>query len=168
MLGLFPSTPSANPLGRVYLSDCSAHAIATGTAEVVLKTFSITAANVSIPANSVIVVRTLWTFTNSSNAKSLRVRIGAAGAGLTGTQVLNITATTTATTARDVVLYVRSTSSQLSVSTGALTHEASNANAIQTAAIDLTANWEIAITGQPATNGETVQLEAASLEIVVP
>ncbi len=153
---------------RLWTSDCSAHAISSGTAEVVLKTFSVTAANVSIAANSVILVRAQWTYTNSGNNKTMRVRIGAAGAGTGGTAMSTMIATTSATSGRDTVIYVRGTSSQLSNTGGLFLHEGLASGAMIAAAIDLTANWEIALTGQPASGGETVQLEAASLELIVP
>lgn len=150
-------------------SDCSAHAVSSGTSETILKTHSITAASIPVAANSLIRIHALWTYTNSANAKTVRVRIGAAGAGTGGTIVFSAAPTTTATIARDVYLFVRSTSSQVCTPLSAATHEtAASVAAAVTPAIDLTANWEIAITGTTASSGETITLEASAVTIETP
>lgn len=153
---------------RLTASDCGAHAVSTGTSETVLKTFSFTAANLpTISANSNIIVRTLWTYTNSANNKTLRARIGAAGAGTGGSALWAQINTTSATAGRDLVIFVRATNSEV-MSPLSASHEGTSTVALTTTAIDLTANWEIALTGQTASSGETIQLEATSVEIMTP
>jgi hypothetical protein len=154
---------------RLATSDCAAHAVSTGVSETILKTFSFTAASLpTIGAGSIIRVQTLWTCTNSGNNKTLKIRIGAASAGTGGTALRSAVLTTTATLGTDVVLFVRSTSSQLCTVAGLTVHEGGSTSAPISAAIDLTANWEIAITGQTASSGETIQLEGAMVEILIP
>jgi hypothetical protein len=153
---------------RILASDCAVHAHTGDTAETVLTTLSVTAATNAVPANSVLVLRTMWTYTNSANNKTLRGRIGAAGAGTGGTSIMGVVNTTTATMQREAVVYVRSTSSQLCFPAAATTNQGTSSTAIITPAIDLTANWEIAITDQNASAAESSQIEAAVLEAWVP
>lgn len=155
---------------RLAASDASAHSVVTGTAETVLKTFSFTAANLPVIAtNSIIAIHTLWTITGSVNSKTLRVRIGAAAAGTGGTGAMQAITTTAGniTFNRTVYIYCRGASSQIIPNLSA-TAEGFTNSAVATAAIDLTANWEICITGQTASSGETIQLEASAVEIQIP
>lgn len=164
--GTLATAPAWFPM--VIGADCSAHAVSTGTAETVLKTFSFAAADIPIVANSIIVVHTIWTITNSANNKTLRARIGAAGAGTAGTAIMGVVQTTSATYARDTEVFVRATNSQMFHVITLTGHEGGNAGVMPTAAIDLTADWEIAITGQTASSGETIQLEAAMVRVLIP
>lgn len=164
--GSLSAAPAWFPM--VIGADCSAHAVSSGTSETILKTFSFTAADIPIVADSIIVVHTLWTLTNSGNNKTLRIRIGTAGAGTAGTAYLNTVQTTNTIVARDAYIFVRGTSSQVGFAQGNTAHEGVGTGAMITSAVDLTANWEIALTGTTASSGETIQLESAMVRVLIP
>ncbi len=152
---------------RLVASDCSNHNT-TSAGETVLKTFSFNSAQGTlIPANSLIYVSTLWSCTSSGNNKAIKVRIGATGAGTGGTSMFAATFTTSVTIARDVLIFVRSSSSQLATGIAGTGHEGSNAGALATGAIDLTAGFDICVDGAVA-GSETLNLEAATVFVMTP
>jgi hypothetical protein len=157
-----------SPKSYLIACDASTHSVTGTLSETVLKTISVTAASYPIAANSVINVRSLWSFTNSANNKNLRIRIGAAGAGTGGTAMVSQGFTTAATYGRDCPIFVRSTSSEIAAAGVGGSNQFSSTAALTTAAIDLTANWEIAATGILGNTGETITLEAISVEVTTP
>lgn len=119
-------------------------------------------ATVTVPGgllgpNGGLQIWTLWSYTNSANNKVCRVRAG----GLAGTQFRAVVQTTTASL-HDLCL-IRNQNSQ-SVQVGWISASAggvgAHANALVTAAIDTSADWDLVLTGQKANAGETLTLQA--------
>lgn len=121
-----------------------------------------TLATITVPAgamgaNGSATVEALFSYTNSANAKTLRIRFG-------GTQMVSIAATTTVSTRLQIRIHNRNaTNSQVSV--GFSPGFGSSTGPVITAAIDTTAAVNITITGQLASAGETITLESHAAEI---
>ncbi len=110
-------------------------------------------------ANGVIEIETLWTYTNSANAKNIRVRFG----GTSGTLFLNTAPTTTY--GLQNVCYIRNagaTNSQKGFVAASGSHygTASGTPWPTTGAIDTTAAQGLIIGGQLTNTGETITLDA--------
>lgn len=127
-----------------------------------------TLATVTVPAgamgaNGQLRIWTLWTFTNSANVKTLRVRFG----GISGTQYFNL-ATTTNATANEVhfICNRNSQSSQIGGQGSSSSIFATSTNANTTSAVDTSAQTTLVITGQKASSGETLTLEAYSVDLL--
>lgn len=119
-------------------------------------------ATVTVPGgllgpNGGLQIWTLWNYTNSGNNKVCRVRAG----GISGTAFRALVQTTTASL-HDVCL-VRNQNSQ-SVQVGWIAASAggvgAHANALVTATLDTSADWDLVISGQKANSGETLTLQA--------
>lgn len=129
-------------------------------------------ASVTIPggvmgANGILRVLTLWTFTSDAiNSKTLRVRFG----GIGGTQYLNFAATSTV--ALQGICMIRNRNAE----NAQIGFAANNNNPFNTAistanptsAVDTTVNSTLVITGQKASAGNTLTLEAYTVELLVP
>lgn len=135
----------------------------TGTAnETVLATIAF-AAN-SLGSTGSIEVLAMSANNNSGNNKTLRVRIGASGAGTGGTVMSAVTVTTTLALKTFTDIFNRGlANSQIGgLNNGSL---GSAAAALNTAAIDTTAAFEVVITGQLADSGDNMILEAYRVKL---
>jgi hypothetical protein len=106
-------------------------------------------------------ILTMWSFTNSVNNKTLRVRLG----GIGGTIHMSVIKTTTTAfrVMTDIInrgLNNSQVGSSLGVDAAAVT-----AVTFATGAIDLSAASSIVITGQKATAGETLTLDGYGIEV---
>lgn len=120
-----------------------------------------TLATISVPggamgANGVIQIFTSFSVTNSSNNKTLRIRIG----GISGTEFFNLVLTTNASSGRFTTI---ANQNSASAQTGLVS--VSNANGVgsgtlaaPTATVNTASNFDIVITGQKASSGETLTL----------
>jgi hypothetical protein len=130
------------------------------TAEFVLATISIPAN--SMGANGRLRILTHWSYTNSANSKSLRVRWG----GSSGTVCSSQSVTTTAAFGSECFVQNRNaTNSQvcgMTVSSGLGT------GTINTASQDTTGAIDLVITGQLTNSAESVNLEGYCVELIVP
>lgn len=126
-----------------------------------------TLASITIPggtmgANGRIRLTTLWSTTNSANAKTLRARLG----GLAGTVVFS-TAVTTNQSYRDMrEIGNRNSESSQVAPAGASGGFGASASAIVTSAINTAADVSLVITGQKATAAEILVLETYHVEVV--
>jgi len=113
----------------------------------------------------------LWSFTGSTNSKTMRARLG----GIGGTAYLSAATTT----AGHVSLYDRRiianralTNSQVGLQTTLLTGQTVvdgfSTAASLTSAIDTTALTTLVFTGQKATSGETLTLDSYLVELIIP
>lgn len=124
-------------------------------------------ATITIPtglmtANSQVAITTLWTYTNSSNDKTLRVRLG----GLSGISYLTKVVTTTATSQTRTIIRNRSSaSSQIGFSANQSSYGDST-NAVVTSSINTNAGTTIVITGEKGLGTETLTLESYSVEVI--
>lgn len=140
--------------------DASSTSIAhTGTtAETTLVTTTIPAG--AMGKNGRIVVETYWSYTNSVNDKTLRVKFG-------GTNYRAFVATTT-TNFRDRIAFgnANATNSQIGGLVGSGTAFVNTTNASVTSAVDTTAAVALLITAQLANAGETITLEGYRVELL--
>lgn len=117
---------------------------------------------VTLPADimgphGVVRVETLWSYTNSANTKTLRVRFG----GFTGTSFQLPQPTTTATA--QLLCIIRNTASksaQAGFAPSSSNTYVSSTSAVTTAAIDTARAQDILIGGQLFSAGEFIKLEA--------
>lgn len=152
------------PGGVFYVLAASAvtgMAVTTGTAETTLATVPIPAG--AVGANGVIRITTLWSYTNSANTKTLRVRLG----GIAGTEFCRMSATTTAVVQLMHLIRARnSTSSQVSFGLGATQTFLTTTNAVTSGTVDLSVAQDLVFSGQTATSGEVITLESYVVEIL--
>jgi hypothetical protein len=126
-------------------------------------------ATVQVPANmmganGILRVTTLWTITNSGNNKTLRARLG----GIAGTAFLGATFTTSASV-HDQRLIRNRNAANSQVGFAAINGTGGwgvSSGAVATGAVDTAANQDLVITGQLASAGETITLEAYLVELL--
>lgn len=152
--------------GRVRILGSSA-VLATAPADTnenILATVNIAAGEMGL--NGILRVTTLWTFTNSANAKNLRWRLG----GIGGTAFLDATQTTTATYSdrRDIQNRGAANSQVGWAATATAGGAGASTSAVTTGAIDTSAATTIVITGLKASAGETITLERYLVELLLP
>ncbi len=135
--------------------------VSSGTTEVQLASITIPAG--SMGANGTLRVTTNWSYTNSGNTKTFRVRFG----GSSGTGYLSSTATTTAT-ARDQkeICNNNATNSQKGYNSGFSGTFNTSSSAFSTGSIDTTSSTTVYISGQTASSGETITLESFTVELL--
>jgi hypothetical protein len=138
-------------------------ALTGSTSETILKTISFPAGCLG-PNGQLRISILASAGANNANAKTVRWRLGAAGAGLGGSNFQNYALTSTLT--NNVQRLVTNRNAQNSQ----VTFGASNASfaqaggALQTIAIDTSAAFELVITGQLASAGDTMNLDAWTIE----
>jgi hypothetical protein len=121
-------------------------------------------ATIAIPAgamgpNGQLRVTTQWTYTNSANAKTLRVRFG----GTSGTPYLAQSSTTTASAVfQNRIANRGAANSQIGNSN---TSFGATTGAVVTSAVDTSAAVNLVITGVLANAGDTVTLESYLVEL---
>ena len=153
---LLPQSP------RVLAVSGTAASAAADTLENVLATITIPAG--SIGANGQLWVYTLWSYTNSANIKTMRVRLG----GASGTQALAISQNTSTHFADlRIIQNVNAENSQIFFDRGSVPHPgATSVGTSITAAIDTSAATTLVLSGQKASAGETLTLSAYSVMVV--
>lgn len=131
------------------------------TTETILATIPLAAG--AMGANGIISCTTVWSITNSTNAKTLRGRLG----GLSGTAFQTIAVSTSGQisyrdmrvlqnrNAQNSQIILLSTSESLGAGTAAPT----------TMAVDTSVALDLVFTAQLANSGETITLEAYSVEL---
>lgn len=150
--------------GRLLLAQNSNPISITGTVTDQTGPSGTARAIITIPAGILLAngsaeIETFWTYTNSANAKNLRVRYG----GTSGTSYLNTSPTTT-NCVQNVCIIRNSnaTNSQKGFLAAASSHFGSGAGTT-TSAIDTTATVDIVIGGQLTNTGETITLESYTI-----
>lgn len=126
-------------------------------------------ASIKVPANSMgpngrLRITTLWSWTNSANNKVTRVRLG----GAAGTVFGERTATTTASMqGLTQIVNNGAANAQKGRPIGSLfAPYGDSAGVILTSAIDTTVDTTVYISGQLANSGETITLEAYTVELI--
>lgn len=117
-----------------------------------------TIATAAIPAgamgaNGQVEIISLWTYTNSGNTKTLRIKFG-------GTNFLALATTTTASIQAYTRIANRNNAASQIGHQGSNTGFNAQAGAVLTGAIDTTAAVNITFTAQLASAGETITLES--------
>jgi hypothetical protein len=137
----------------------------TGTgSETALATIAIPAG--AMGANGRLRITAHWTYTNSVNNKTLRIRFGASGAGTGGTLYVSSTATTTAGYRYQLEIANRNAANSQVAFTGATGGWSTSGTGSVTSTIDTTAASEVVISGVLANTGETITLESYQVEII--
>jgi len=154
-MGWFSGVPPA--FHTVAMSNVAVPLTGT-TAETVLATIALPA-NVLGP-NGACKIFAHWSYTNSANTKTMRYRLGAAGAGIAGTSLYGFNRTTQLSDA-----YVLAVGNRNALN-AQLSHVVGVTGAKITAAINTGAAFEIALTGLLAVAGETLTLEAYCVELL--
>ncbi len=148
---------SARNLGGCYIIGQSAVAASVGavTTEATLATITVPAN--ALGANGFIEIITFWTYTNSANNKTKRIRWG----GASGDIMRSLVSTTTITNIINGGWGNRNaTNSQVGfISQTNSNGWSSSTSALMTSAKDTTLSQDIVITGQKASSGETLTLE---------
>lgn len=125
-------------------------------------------ATVTLPAgimgpNGIVRITTLWTVTNSANAKTLKVYFG----GLGGTTYLSVGLTAVASYQPITMIRNRnSVSSQVGSPDAATASISSSTDGVTTSSINTASAVDIVITGTKASAGETISLESYLVELI--
>lgn len=148
-------TISYKLLGVPYILASSGAAVSTtgDTNENILATITIPGG--SVGANGIIEVFTSWSYTNSVNAKTLRVRLG----GAAGPQYLFIAPTTTASLTDMRIIQNRNSASSQVGSHNNFAPLNTTTSALVTSAVNTSAETSIVISGQNGLSSETITLE---------
>lgn len=121
-----------------------------------------TLATITVPAmgpRDILIIRTLWTVTNSVNTKTMRVKFGSFTAYARGETAI-------ASNEKMTIIQNRgATNSQVAWANNA-TGFSTSANANTTGAQDTTGNVTLLITGQNGLAAETITLEAYYVELL--
>lgn len=151
-----------NGLGEGYIPVTLAHsavaASLTGTAA------ETTLASITIPGglmgpNGAVRITTIWSYTNSANNKFARVKFG-------GSLYIGATLTTTAQFHHLIYIANRGvTNSQIGAGNNTIPYGSGTA-ALPISSIDTSQDQVITLTGQLANTGETITLEAYSIEVL--
>lgn len=133
----------------------------TGTTnETTLTTIAVPAGAMGV--NGGVRISGLFSYTNSANGKALRVRFG-------GTAYYGPTVTTTNSAAFLFEIWNRGTAnSQIGPAVTNTVPLGAAAVAPTTSTVDTSATFNITITGQLANSGETITLEAYTVEVLNP
>jgi len=147
--------------GELVVAQSAASSSVTGTvSETTLATYTIPGGMVH--ANGCFEINMLYTYTNSANNKTIRVRLG----GISGTIYYTPIVTTTASAQGFCIIRcANSVSSQkgFGPGTGGISGFGNVATALTTSSVNLNSNSDIVITGQLANSGETITLNVYSI-----
>lgn len=153
------------PRGRVLAASAAAVSGAADTAENILATVNIPGGAMGL--NGMLRVETKWTVTGSANAKTCRVRLGGIGG-----QAYQLTAFGASDIAQHDLTTIANrgaANSQIGrISSAGAGGWGVSTGAHTTASIDTSAATTLVITGQKASAGETLTLEAYLVELIIP
>jgi hypothetical protein len=131
------------------------------TSETALATIAIPAG--AMGANGILRVTTLWSFTNSGNNKTLRVRLG----GIGGKDFFNPVITTNAIIQTQTIIRNRNAqNAQASFAAGMSNAFTTSTAGVVTGTVDTSAAQDLVFTAQLANAGETITLESYLVEIL--
>ena len=150
-------------LGLSYIlgSSGTTSAVSSGTVETQLGSVAVPAG--AMGANGALRITAWWTYTNSGNNKTLRIRLG----GAAGTIFWATVPTTTANSQTQITIRNNnSASAQKVFLAGATSPYSASATAPTTGAIDTSLATSVYISGQTASGGETITLESYTVELI--
>lgn len=136
---------------------------ANDTAENILATISIAAGLMG--ANDSLEITTLWSFTGSTNLKTMRARLGGIG-GTAFMAAARNTGTEVSLQQQTIIRNRNAQNSQVGWTASVTASFGVGTAAVLTGAIDMTALQTLVITGQKATGSETITLESYSVKLV--
>jgi len=149
---------------RILGASAATGASVTGTVtETALATITVPAGAMGL--NGIIRVTPLFSYTNSANNKTLRVRLG----GIGGPAFLSNAATTTLLAQPIVLIRNRGVAnSQVGFTAATFSSVGITTGALATGSVDTSAATTVVISGQLANTGETITLESYLVELIVP
>lgn len=148
---------------RLLCSGATLTSNAADTNELALGTCTVPAN--AMGSNGILRISGAFSYTNSGNNKSIRVRIG----GIGGTIIQGITTTTSTNISTFTILQNRTTATQVGWMSGTTSQMfAGLAASTVTTSVDTTADTTIVFTGQKASAGETLSLEQFMVELIRP
>lgn len=109
--------------------------------------------------NTQVIVRTIWSMTNSANNKIIKMKAGA-------TTVYSNTLTTIATDVRDIFFRNRNATNAQITGFGNSAMYGTGTGAVQTWTVETNAGFTLTLTGQKASAGEALTLESVDVFIV--
>lgn len=154
-------------MGRttLYVSGARAGSVIAGTAEALLKNFLIRGGLMGL--NRGLQITGQFSYSNSTNTKTFRIRGNAGVTGLAGDIYRASARNATGTVADNFVDTVRNRGSASSQQYGSAYSAAAQAAGVQgTSAFDTSVDWYLSMTGQPGLGGEVVHLESYLIELV--
>lgn len=122
-----------------------------------------TLATITIPAGAIgpngsVEILTLWSYTNSANTKTMKVKLGA-------TAINTAAGTTTATSQQFARVANRNSAASQIAFSNSTSGFGNSAGANITSAVDTSASVDITITGTLTNTGETITLESYVVKI---
>lgn len=130
------------------------------TAEFVFATITIPAGSLGV--NGILRISTYWSYTNSANAKTGRIRLG----GAAGTQFLSVAHTTSAAFSDTRSIANRNAlNSQVGIGAGTTVSGGTSTAAPTTSSVDTSLAQDLVLSGQLANSGETITLERYVVEV---
>lgn len=112
-------------------------------------------------ANGAIRVTALFSYTNSVNNKTPRIRLG----GIAGAALFSNNMTTTGNLLATRIIQNRGAQNSQVSSSGIANTFGTGTGAVVTSAVDTSASWDLVISGQLANSGETITLESYTVEL---
>lgn len=109
--------------------------------------------------NTQLLIRSVWSMTNSANTKTLKAKMGA-------TTVYSNNLTTSQTDVRDLFIRNRNATNVQVMGFGNSALYGNGTGAVQTAAVETNAGFTLTITGTKANAGETLTLESVDVFII--
>ena len=115
-------------------------------------------------ANGILRVTSIFSYTNSANNKNIRMRLG--GSGLSGTQLQNVTVSSTSGIMLQRVMQNRNAqNSQVLGASATNTSYGTFGAAPITSGVDTSSDQPIVLSGQLSNSGETLTLESYVIEV---
>jgi hypothetical protein len=129
------------------------------TTEQILATFKLRAGQAGVTGR--IITDMQWAMTNSANAKTIRIRLN----GIGGTVLFSVILTANASARLSSAIHNRAAANSQVGFGSILTDTAAISAALLTAAQDTTTDLDLVITGQKASAGEVLTMNAAHVEL---
>ncbi|MCW5141070.1 hypothetical protein [Burkholderia cenocepacia] len=162
LCGLKPGSGGGSGAGAArVIAQHSVPASVTGTTD------TTTLATIAIPGGTLhesgaLRVTTLWSYTNSANAKVLQVQFG-------GSVFLNQSQTATSSSQAQTIVRNRgAANSQVGFAAAAANQYSSSGAAVVVAAVDTTKDQQLVLTARLANVAETITLESYTVEVLNP
>ena len=147
---------------RVLAASAVAASVTGTTTETALAT--ITLPGGAMGTNGILRVTSIFSYTNSANNKNIRMRLG--GSGLSGTQLQNVTVSSTSGIMLQRVMQNRNAqNSQVLGASATNTSYGTFGAAPITSGVDTSSDQPIVLSGQLSNSGETLTLESYVIEV---
>lgn len=158
----FPAMCATLGTWRVLASEAVAVSHTGDTSEAVLAAFTLPGGMMG--PNGALRITSVFSFTNSANAKTMRYRLG--GAGIAGTQLMVIGASSSLSIMTQRLIQNRNSQASQVAGPGAFANSfGASGTPPATGSVDTASDQTVAITGQLTNSGETITLESCLVEV---